>query len=119
MIYLASPYWHSDPAVRNQRFRAACRTTAALLRDGRTVFSPVVFGHALVAHGLPGGWSFWQRLDREHLANCQKVLVLRLDGWRESEGVRAEVDAAAALGKPIRYIDASDKAPVATECEIE
>ncbi|HUE74780.1 MAG TPA: DUF1937 family protein [Pirellulaceae bacterium] len=54
MIYLASPYWHSDPAVRNQRFRAACRATAEMIRQGTTVFSPVVYGHALVGEGLAG-----------------------------------------------------------------
>lgn len=112
MIYLASPYWHADPAVRNQRFRAACRATADMIRDGLTVFSPVVYGHALTAWGLPGGWSFWEPHDNEHLAHCEEVVVLRLDGWRDSEGVQAELDAAAALGKPVRFIDANEKTPV-------
>jgi hypothetical protein len=31
MIYLASPYSHPDPLVREQRFRDACRATASLL----------------------------------------------------------------------------------------
>ena len=39
-------------------------------------------------------------------------MVLRLDGWRDSEGVQAELDAAAALGKPVRYLDANEKTPV-------
>jgi len=34
MIYLASPYSHPDPAVRAERYRAACRATAALLLAG-------------------------------------------------------------------------------------
>lgn len=109
MIYLASPYWHPDPSIRNQRFRAACRVTAALLREGQVVFSPVVYGHTLTARGLPGGWDFWQRHDREHLGHCSQVLVLMLDGWRESEGVQAELAIAAALGKPVRYVDPANE----------
>ena len=59
-----------------------------------------------------GGWSFWEPHDNEHLAHCEEVVVLRLDGWRESEGVQAELDAAAALGKPVRYLDANESIPV-------
>jgi hypothetical protein len=46
------------------------------------------------------------------LAHCEEVVVLRLDGWRDSEGVQAELDAAAALGRPVRFIDANEKTPV-------
>ena len=104
MIYLASPYSHPDEAVREQRFRAACRATAQLLASGSTVFSPIVHGHPLVEHGLPTDWSFWERFDRDHLERCDEVLVLMLDGWRESVGVAAEIEIAAGLGMHVRYI---------------
>ncbi len=105
MIYLASPYWHTDPAVRNQRFRAACRATAQMIRQGITVFSPVVYGHALVGEGLPGDWSFWEGHDTDYLMLSDEVVVLQVDGWEESEGVREEVRLAAALGKAVSYAD--------------
>jgi len=105
MIYLASPYWHADPAIRNQRFRAACRATAEMIRQGTTVFSPVVYGHALIAHGLPGDWSFWQRHDAQYLGRCDEVVVLQIDGWEESEGVQAELRLAAALGNRVNYFE--------------
>jgi hypothetical protein len=73
MVYLASPYSHPDPAVREQRFHAACRATAALLRAGCVVFSPIVHSHALVAHGVPTDWAFWQHADRR---------ILLRDRWR-------------------------------------
>lgn len=104
MIYLASPYWHVDPAIRNQRFRAACRVTAEMIRQGITVFSPVVYGHALVGHGLPGDWSFWEGHDAEYLMLCDEVVVLQVDGWEESEGMRDEVRLAAAMGKRVTYL---------------
>ncbi len=40
MIYLASPYSHPDPAVREQRFRAAGDTAAALIRAGHIGLLP-------------------------------------------------------------------------------
>jgi hypothetical protein len=89
LIYLASPYSHPDPLVREARFDAACRATVDLIRAGHVVFSPIVHGHPLARFGLPTDWSFWQRFDEEHLRRCCEVLVLQADGWRESEGVRA------------------------------
>ena len=106
MKYLASPYSHPDPAVRELRFQAACAATAKLLRDGHLVYSPVVHGHPLVRYGLPTDWSFWERHDRQHLERCDEVVVLKLDGWRESVGVQAELRHAEALGKSVRYLEA-------------
>ena len=105
MIYLASPYSHSEANIREQRFRAVCRMAAELMRQGQVVFAPIVHGHPLVGHGLPSDWPFWERFDREHLRRCDELVVLMLDGWRESIGVAAELRIAAELGKPVRYLD--------------
>ncbi len=104
MIYLASPYSHPDPAVREQRFHAACRAAVSLLLAGQPVFSPIAHSHPLVDHGLPGDWSFWQRYDREMLARCDEVVVLALDGWETRVGVREEIGLARELGKLVRYL---------------
>src|SRR5262245_46139289 len=103
MIYLASPYSHPDAAVREQRFRDACRATAALMRMGNVVFSPIVHGHPLVEHGLPTDWSFWKTHNRAHLGRCTELLVLILDGWEESEGVQAEMRLAQHMA--VRLVD--------------
>ena len=104
MIYLASPYSHPEVVVRQQRFHEACRAVATLLASGLTVFSPIVHGHPLVDHGLPTDWPFWERFDRDHLVRCDEVVVLMLDGWRESVVVAAEIRIAGELGKPVRYL---------------
>lgn len=104
MIYLASPYSHSDPAVREQRFRDVCRVTAQLLRDGMLVFSPIVHCHPLVEFNLPTDWSFWEVYDLTMLKLCDGLVVLMLKGWTESKGVQREVAEANKLKLPIRYI---------------
>lgn len=105
MIYLASPYSHPSPFVRDRRFHDACRAMAMLLRNNCTVFSPIIHSHPLVSHGLPTDWAFWKRHDREHLLRCDEVLVLKLDGWLESVGVQEEIRIAKELGKPVRFLD--------------
>jgi hypothetical protein len=107
MIYLASPYSHPDPLIREARFHAACRVTADSVQAGHVMFSPIVHGHPLVRFGLPTNWAFWQRFDAEHLRWCDEVVVLQIDGWRESEGVRAEIKLAAAMGMQVRYSEAT------------
>ena len=104
MIYLASPYSDPDPAIRDQRFHAACQVTAALLRAGLMAFSPIVHSHLLVEHGLPTDWSFWQQYDREHMERCDEAVVLMLDGWEQSKGLKAEIRIAHDLAKPLCFL---------------
>lgn len=105
--YLASPYSHADPLVRAARYRAACQATAALLRAGVVVFSPIAHSHALVEYGLPSDWSFWERLDRAYLERCDQLVVLMLAGWQTSVGVQAEIRIADELGMPVSFLDAA------------
>lgn len=104
MIYLASPYSHPDHAVREQRFQEACRAAAKLIRLGYAVFSPIAHSHPICQHGCPGDWDSWEAFDQELLSHCDEVVVLAIDGWRESVGVQAEIRLAAKLGKPVRYL---------------
>ena len=105
MIYLASPYTHPDPVVQEERFHAVCRHAAEMMRCGIRVFSPISHTHPIAAHGLPGDWGFWKDYDRAFIEMCSEVLVLKLPGWEESKGVRAEIAIAEELGKPVRYVD--------------
>jgi nucleoside 2-deoxyribosyltransferase len=113
LVYLASPYSHPVTAVRQQRFEAACRAAAALIRHGHIVFSPIVHSHSMARHGLPLDWNFWERHDRRFLAACDELWVLPLDGWQHSRGVQAEIDIALALGKPVHFVVelSEEKAP--------
>ena len=110
MIYLASPYSHPDPLVRHARFEAACQAAAGLIRAGRPVFAPIIQGHELVRYGVPSDWSFWSPLARDYIARCDDVVVLQLEGWRESQGVQAEMALASALGKRVDYLEPAEEA---------
>ena len=106
LIYLASPYSHPDPTVRNARYHAACVTTAALIQRGYPVFSPIVHSHVLhTEHGLGGSWETWAKIDRALIGASSDVWVLCLDGWRESRGVKAEIEQARAEGLGLALID--------------
>jgi nucleoside 2-deoxyribosyltransferase len=99
MIYLASPYSHDDPAVRRIRYEQACQVTAALMRKGKHVFSPIAHSHGVALFGVPGDWEYWMSFDRWFIERCDEVRVLMLDGYRKSKGVQAEIEIAEELGK--------------------
>lgn len=105
MIYLASPYTHADPSVREARFQAVCRKAAEMMRCGVVVFSPIAHSHAIAKYDLPHEWAFWERFDRVFLERCDEVWVLTLDGWSESRGVQAEIAMAHELGKPVTLVN--------------
>lgn len=107
MIYLACPYSHKDPEVRRQRFESANAVAAKLMQGGRHVFSPISHTHPIaVAGDLPKGWDYWEQYDRIFLGIAKEFWVIRIDGWRESVGVQAEMRIASELRLPVVFCDA-------------
>jgi hypothetical protein len=96
LVYLASPYTHVDPEVRETRFREVCALASSLMSRGIKVFSPIAHSHPILIHGrdCDPGWAHWKAFDLHMLAKCDVLLVYTLDGWEESTGVQAEIEEA-------------------------
>lgn len=106
LIYLASPYSHPDAEMREDRFRRVCVATAALMREGVHVYSPIAASHPLATIAeLPTDFAFWQSYDEAMISRCSEVWVLTLPGWSESVGVREEIAIARRHGIPVRYAE--------------
>jgi len=87
------------------RFEEACRIAGELMGQGLVVFSPIAHTHPIaVACLLPRDWQYWEKFDREFIAASDKVVVAKMHGWKESRGVRAEIEIASGLGKPVEYL---------------
>lgn len=105
LTYLASPYSHPDPAVREARFVAVCKVAGEMMGRGHVVYSPIAHSHPIAMHcDLPKDWLFWGKQDRTMIALCDRVVVLTIDGWQESTGVQAEIEYAKSIGKPVTYM---------------
>lgn len=108
LVYLAAPYSHPDPAVREARFQEINRVAGSLMAAGIFVFSPISHTHPIAeAHALPGSWEFWEAYDRAMLSRCSRVIVLQLEGWEASVGVAAELALAAEFALPVEFTSAS------------
>lgn len=120
MIYLASPYTHPDPAVREDRVLMTALHAADLMRSGQAVFAPIVHGHTITRRWAElhpdhvrerdGGidlekveHGFWMNQCMAMLRHADRVIVLKLAGWNESRGITLELDVARQLGIPVYW----------------
>ena len=105
MIYLASPYTHKNPDIQVARFDAVCRVTSVLLKLGHVVFSPIAYSHQFSEYGIPNELDFWLKFDAHFINKSSELWVLTIDGWKESVGVKAEIELAIIRGIPVKLVD--------------
>ena len=113
MIYLASPYTHDDPVVRYQRYRLALECVAHFMTERHlAIFAPIAYGHPH-AHRSRAlrAWTHeeWLAWSGHFLEVATALWVLTLAGWRESVGIRTELETAMRRGIVIRYIDYDER----------
>lgn len=107
LTYLACPYSHCDGGVRQARYEAATKAAAWLVtKFGYNVFSPITHSHPLATiGGLRSDWKFWKRIDTEYLECSERIVVLTLPGWEESEGVTEEIEIMKRLRRQVIYME--------------
>lgn len=102
--YLASPYSHRSPAIRRMRYLAALTATKELMLAGKIVYSPIVHWHMqVVLYDMPYDHLTWKKQNDAMMNVCSELLLLQIDGWKESRGVRDEVDSFTNNNKPILH----------------
>jgi hypothetical protein len=110
VIYLACPYTDPDPAVRQSRFEIATAVAADFIRQGRVVYSPITMTHPIdmVLAGAANtlGSDYWVAFDEAFMDMCSEMVVIQLDGWQQSNGIKREITYFKERRKPIRYIPA-------------
>jgi hypothetical protein len=105
LTYVACAYSDDDPAIRLARFEVANRASGWLMRQGYVCVSPISHTHPIAeCCELPRGWDFWRTFDHTYLALSCRIVVLLIDGWRESVGVQAEIAIARAMGIDVEYL---------------
>lgn len=104
--FLASPYYDPNPVVRETNYQKAMDALAALMAQGRQVFSPIVMCHNLaLQYDMGMEARDWWNFNYPFIARAANMIVLQLPGWEESKGVGAEIQLARKVKKSIEYID--------------
>jgi len=101
-IYLAIPY----SGMELVSFELANQVASELMLKDNIVFSPISHSPPIVVQcGVPGNWDFWKAFDESFISWCDKVVVVKLNGWEHSKGVNAEMAIAQAIGRPVEFYE--------------
>ena len=112
--YLAAPYTHENPAVRDLRYRMINAFAARLMAKGWSIFSPISQSHEMANYldgRLQHDHEFWMQMDLPLLERAEVVIVLTLEGWTQSRGVTREIGHANHHGIPVIYLAFDDGIP--------
>ena len=109
VLYLATSYTHERAEVRGAHAHIASQCAAWLMAAGWHVISPVSMGHAIAGAAdkdtaIAPEFARWREVCLRLLEASDALVVLLLDGIRESEGVAAEIDHARRLGLPCNQV---------------
>lgn len=111
MLYLAAPYTHESEKVVWDRVSSINTVFGKFIAAGIHAYSPITKSHHIqVLHGddLGLNWGQWMKLDLRILKECHALVVLQLEGWRESKGVAIEIETAKELGMAVHYVQLSE-----------
>lgn len=108
MAYLASPFSHKSEIVMKYREELVSIVAAELTATHRvTLFMPITQSHRMsqLRPKLFGTtFSAWKDIDLDAIEHCDEVWVVKMDGWKKSIGVLAEIAHAEAKGIPVKYV---------------
>jgi hypothetical protein len=106
LVYLATPY-RKYPGGLQVACEAAADVAARLYRNGVKVLPPIPCTHLMAKHSSlnPTDNSLWWPLNRAYLSVCDALAVVELETWRESDGIRDEIEEFKQAQKPIYYIN--------------
>ena len=106
LYYLASPYSHENPVVRQIRYEVTIYVASKLTKEGYSLIEPIAMCHDQSGkYGLPTGYAYWKGRDRNLIARCDGILILTLPGWDVSVGVQDELAYAKELKKDVILIN--------------
>lgn len=101
LCFLSTPYTKTPNIDR--AFEQAAMIAAHLSRSGLTVFSPIAHSHSLARcagldHRDP---AVFAALNKKMLQHSEVLIVVLMEGWSESDGVKEEVAFFERAHKPI------------------
>jgi hypothetical protein len=103
MKYLAIPYSHPDEVIRDLRAEIADSVAAYFAYANHHIFSPISHWHHIAKeYKLETHFDYWKSYNYTMLARCDRVIVVKIGGWKKSLGVQQEIEFAKMLHIPVR-----------------
>ena len=105
LIFISSPYSHTDPNVMHENFEKVSKFAASLIAQGSVAFTPIAYGHTLAGFNknMPVDWEYWKNFCLTFLQHTDLLIVYKMDGWDKSRGVEEEIRFAQENNIPVIY----------------
>ena len=105
IAYVSAPYSKIDDKHALMRLIAKQSGMWMLANPGWFAITGLVHHYAAQeCSELGTDYVFWETWCEEFLQQCDKLLVLEIDGWDNSVGVQAEIALAHRLMIPVEYL---------------
>lgn len=116
MIYLASPYSHSNRYIRELRYQAIAHVLGYYLDKKKLAYAPVVHGHATEKElGREINYKTWVDHGLKMLFKCSEMHIIPLPGWAISNGILLEKEYALNSFIPVRELKPKNVAEMMPE----
>jgi hypothetical protein len=109
--YIATPYSNysgenGGPGLE-VAVQQACKAAAHLIDLGLKVYSPIAHTDTLAMKGDidPLDHDIWMPQDEPFMEAAKGLIVVTMDGWDNSKGVREEIYKFREMDKPIVYME--------------
>ena len=114
--YIASPYSHPQEIIQNNRINEIRQVVAGIIKKHSKEYvyplSPIIYSCDVEQVKINGdvcaphiGWYLY---DIILLNRCDKLKVVKLDGYENSTGIKFEIAYALGKGIPVGFIDIED-----------
>lgn len=105
IAYIASPYSRIENKELLMRHVAKFSGEYMLTNPGWYAVTGLIHHYASLEVGELGtDYSFWEGWCQTFLKRCDKLIVLMINGWDNSTGVKAEIEFAILHGIPVEYV---------------
>ena len=106
LVYLATPYRKFSlglPLAAKQAAKVAGR----LAIEGVRIFAPIPHSHMIAIYGgiIPTANEFWCNFNKRFLDVCDALVIAKMEGWEQSDGIKWEIEEFQKQAKPIYYLD--------------
>ncbi len=104
--YLATPYSKYDKGIE-AAFEEAAKATASLIKCGVRVYCPIAHTHPIAVYGKldPLDHTIWLPADMPLMEAAVGLIVVKMEGWNNSKGIKEEIKKFREDSKPILYME--------------
>ena len=91
--------------VIHDRMEKIYKIIGDYIKNDVHIITPLFMHEVVIRHEMPGHYRFWEKYCLNLLKLCDKMIVLRLEGWESSRGIAAEIEFCHNNGIPIEFIN--------------